>query len=90
MIGIVARITQCRLGILLDLNGSRRSKQGTDIDGHIEDGETGVALVGILRIIVEITYHHLEISLEETRTETDQQQGCQHHHKGHRVTTQGH
>ena len=40
VVGIVRAIAQRGLCILLNLNGSGRCKQGTDVDGHVENGET--------------------------------------------------
>ena len=88
VIGIVARIAQAHLGILLDLDGSRRSKECTDVNGHVEDREARVALVLVLRIVVEVAYHHLQVSLEQAGTEADEQQGAQHDNQCHAVATQ--
>ena len=88
VVGIVAAIAQRGLGILLDLDSGSRCKQGTYVDGHIEDGEACIALVGILRGIVEIAHHYLQVALEETRAEAYEQQGAQHDDEGKRVATQ--
>ena len=89
MVGIVAAITQRNFCILLDLNGCRRSKQGADIDSHVEDRESRVALVGIFGIVIEVAYHHLEIAFEQSCTKADEQQSCQHHDKGETISSQG-
>ena len=90
VIGVVARIAQGRLGILLNPDGCRRGKQGTDIDGHIEEREAGVALRGILRVIIEIAHHHLQVALEQACAQANEHERGQHHHEGQRVAAKGH
>ena len=80
VIGVVHRGAEVLLCPLHNLHGSRRSKQGTDVDGHVEDGEARVALSGILRVVVEVAHHHLEVSLKQSRTQTDEYQCGQHDH----------
>ena len=87
MVGIVGRIAQRCLGILLNLNSCSRSKQSTDIDSHIENREARVALVLVLRIIIKIANHHLQVAFEKTCTKTDKQQGAQHYYQCQTVTT---
>ena len=55
------------------LDGGGRSEEGADVDGHVEEGEAGVAFLGVFRVVVEVTDHDLEVALEEAGTETDQQ-----------------
>ena len=90
VIGVVAGIAQCCLGILLDPDGSRRSKECTDVDGHIEDGEASIALVLILRVIIQVTHHHLEVTLEESSSKADEQESCQHDDQCKTIASQGH
>ena len=71
VISVVRRIAQCRLSIFFNLDGCRRCKQCTDIDGHVENGESRVALVGILWIVIQVAHHHLEVAFEQSRAETD-------------------
>ena len=59
VIGIVRRIAQRCFGILLNLNGCRRSKQSTDIDSHVEDREACIAFVLVLGIVIKVTHHYL-------------------------------
>ena len=89
VVSIIAGIAQSSLSILLNLNGSGRCKQGTDIDGHIENREACIALVLILRIVIEVAHHHLQVTLEESCTKTNEQQGSQHDYQCHSITTQG-
>ena len=89
VVGIIAGIAQSRLSIFLNLDGCRRGKQGTDIDGHVENGETCIALVLVLRIIVEVAHHHLQVALKESCAKTYEQQGCQHHHQCCGITAKG-
>ena len=89
MIGIVAGIAQRVLGILLNLDGGRGSKQCTDVDGHVENREACIALVLILRVVIQVANHYLQVALEQSGAEANQQQGGQHHNEGKRVATQG-
>ena len=59
-------------------NGSGWGKHGADIDGHIEEREARVALVGKLWCIIQTAYHHLQVAFEETRTEGDENQRKAH------------
>ena len=45
VVGVVDARAEVLLCPLHDLHGCRRSKEGTDVDGHVEDGEARVALV---------------------------------------------
>ena len=65
------------------------SKHSSDVDGHIEEAETGVALGAELGIVIEIARHHLEIALEETRSHGDKQQGADHQRKGKAAVGEG-
>ena len=67
---------------LMELHGSRRSEEGSDVDGHIEDRETIVALGSVAGIVIELTDHHLQVALEERRADRDQQQSGGHHRNG--------
>ena len=69
-----------------DFHGCRRSKEGADVDGHVENGKCRVALVLQLRRIVEIAHHHLQVTLEQARAETDKQQGGNHAYHGNNVS----
>ena len=87
MVGVVDRRAEVLLCPLHNLHGSRRGKQGTDVNGHVEDREARVALSSILRVVVEVAHHDLEVTLEESRTETDEHQCCQHDDQCQRVAT---
>ena len=89
VVGVVRAIAQRGLCILLNLNGSGRCKQGTDVDGHVENRETRVALVLILRVVVEVAHHDLQVALKQTCTKADEQQSCQHDYQSNGVATQG-
>ena len=72
-----------------DLDGCGRGKQGADIDGHVEEGEAGVALCGVLGVVVEVSNHNLEVAFEKTRAEANQEKGRQHGHKGYGAASKG-
>ena len=75
-------VTERRLRPVHNLDGSSRGEQSTHVDGHIEEGEARVAFVGKLRSVVEVAHHHLQVALEQTCSETDEQQGCAHSSDG--------
>ena len=81
-------VAQLVLGPLRNHDGCRGCEEGTDVDSHVEDGEASVALVGILRVVVEVTHHHLEVTLEETGAETHEHQSDEHGHEAHGLATQ--
>ena len=70
------------LGVVHDLDGGRRGKEGADVDGHVEDGECGVALAFQLGVVVEVTDHDLQVALEEAGAYADHEQGGEHEHHG--------
>ena len=45
-------------------------------------------MLRILRIVVKVAYHHLEVTLEETRTQAHEQQGSTHSSNSYRTSTQ--
>ena len=49
-----------------------------------------MALVLILRIVVEIAHHHLEVTLEQTGAKANEHQCSQHHDEGKGVTAKRH
>ncbi len=72
-----------------DFDGCSRCKQGTNIDGHIEDGKCRVALVLEFRAVIKVSYHYLQVSFEQTCSGTDEQQGSEHAGQGDRAASQG-
>ena len=77
MVSVVFVITD-RLCPLFNAHSSCRSEKGADVDRHIEDGKGRIALAGIFRTVVKIADHYLQVAFEETRTKTDEDQGCEH------------
>ena len=71
----------------LHLDGCGRGEKGADVDGHVEEAEAGVALVGVFRIVVEVTDHNLQVALEEAGAETDQRQRQHHEEQGGRPSS---
>ena len=61
-----------------DLHSGCRREHSAYIDRHVEQRESCIATIGIRRIIVQITYHHLQVTLEKSRTERDQYQRTDH------------
>ena len=83
-------VTQMGLGIFSNLDGSGRGEQRTDVDGHVEQRETGVTLVGIARVVIEVAHHYLQVALEQTCAQADEQQGGQHSDDGDGLPAQRH
>ena len=79
---IVVRLCHAGTHVLLcpvhDSHSGRGGKEGTNVDGHIEDRECRVALSLILGVIVKVTHHNLQVTLEQARTERYQRQCAQH------------
>ena len=80
MVGVVHAHAEVGLRPLHDFHGSGRCEHRTDIDCHVEEGEGGVATVSILRVVVQVAYHHLQVAFEETRAHANQHQRGKHHH----------
>ena len=55
-----------------------RSEQGADVDCHIEQTESGITFRAILRSIIQITYHYLQISLEKSGSQSNQGKSAEH------------
>ena len=69
---------QVFLGVFHDFHGCRGSKQCANVDGHVEQRESRVALVGDGGVVVEITHHHLQVALEQACSQAHQSQGEEH------------
>ena len=87
MVTVINACSEILLRPLHNTNGCCRSEKSTDIDSHVEQRESGIALVRILWIIVKIAYHHLEVTLKQTCSKPNQYKCCQHHYKCKCVAT---
>ena len=61
------------------LGGRCGGKQCTDVDGHVEEAERRVALVLVLRSVVEVSDHDLQVAFEKPRAASNQCQRTEHH-----------
>ena len=68
-----------------DGGGGRRGEHGADVDGHVEQAEGAVSFGRILGVVVQITYQHLQVALEQARTHGNHEQGTQHERNAHGV-----
>ena len=50
------------------------SEHCTNVDGHVEQAERGITLIGILGIIIQVTHQHLQVSLEQAGSYCNQSQ----------------
>ncbi len=75
VIDVVAQTLLCPCH---DLHRCGRREHSTDVNSHVEERERCVAAVGILRVVVEVAYHYLQVSFEKTGTKRDEKQGQQH------------
>lgn len=66
-------------------NGCAGGKHGTDVYGHVEDAESRITAVFILRVVVEIAYHYLQVALEQACSEAYQHQCREHGNQRHGV-----
>ena len=89
MIGVVAGIAERCLCPFLDSYGCGRCKESTDVDCHVEDGKGRIALAGQLRRVVEVAHHHLQVAFEQSCSEADEEQGCQHGDERYCSSAQG-
>ena len=67
----------------------RGSKHCTDVDSHIEEAECRVTFGRVLRIVVEVTYHYLEVAFEQTGTDSNKCQSTKHQNFTHQVCLGG-
>ena len=89
MVSVRFGSTEASLCPFHDFDRSRRGKHRTDVDGHVEQTETGVTFVSISRVVVQVADHHLQVSFEETGTDGDQQQRTTHCDDSATVSAQG-
>ena len=75
--------------IIGHLRGRRRSKKRADVDGHVEKAERSVALVLVLRRVIEVAHHHLQVALEQSRAASNQRQRTKHHRLSGHVRSRG-
>ncbi len=58
-----------------DGRSGRRCVHRADVDGHVEDAECAVAFGAVTRVVVEVTYHYLQVAFEKARADADQYEG---------------
>ena len=63
-----------------DALGHRGGEHGADVDGHVEQAERGVTLRRVLRVVVEVAHHDLQVALEQARADGYQRQCAKHQH----------
>ena len=71
----VARFSQEEVG---DFGGRHGGKHRADVDGHVEKAEAIVAESAVFGLVVEVAHHHLEIALEQARSNGNQGQSREH------------
>ena len=62
-----------------------RGEHGADVDGHIEQREGGIALRGILRVVIEVAHQDLEVTLEQAGADGNKGEGADHQGDAERV-----
>ena len=82
VVRVVDTCAERRLRPIHNFDGCRRSKHGADVDGHVEERKCGIAAIGILRVVVQIAHHHLQIAFEQACAQRDEQQ--RRNHENHR------
>ena len=87
MVSIGARYAKVRLDVAHDFYCGRRSKEGADVDGHVEDGEGRIALRLELGVVVEVTHHYLQVAFEQARAHAHHEQRQRHDPHGHDAAT---
>ena len=66
----------------------RSGKERANVDGHIENAESRVAIGSIARVVVKIAGKHLQIALKEARTQAHKAESATHSHKSRHIATQ--
>ena len=71
-----------------DGGGGEGGEESADVDAHVKDHEGRVAQLGILRVVVQLADHRLQVALEEAVAEGDDEQadqgdGQRHARNGH-------
>ena len=61
---------------------SRWSKEGSDVDAHVEDTECQISFSTVFGIVVQIPDQCLQVSFEAACSNCDQCQRTEHHHFG--------
>ena len=54
-----------------DLGCRDGREHGADVDGHVEQAEAIVTESTVFGLIVKVTHHHLQVTLEQTRADGD-------------------
>ena len=67
----------------------RGGKHGANVDGHVKQGEGAVSLGRVLGVVVKVAHQHLQVALEQTRSNRNQEQGPQHEGDAQGVGTGG-
>ena len=81
--------TERLLGVVHNFDGSSGSKECTDVDGHIEERESRVALACHFGRSVEITDHHLEVAFEKACADADECKCTNHGTNGSTTIAEG-
>ena len=56
----------------------RRCEHRADVYGHIENGERGIALAAVTRVVIKVSHHYLQVSLEKAGTHCNERQRSYH------------
>ena len=88
VVSIVACEAEILLCPILDSHSSSRCEQCADVDSHVEQRECRVTLRRVLRVVVEITNHNLQVTLEEACTYCDEEQCTNHCNHSQGIATE--
>ncbi len=79
--GVVGEVAGLGKSPVLEAYGSHGSEHRAQVDGHVEQRESRVALVGVALFIIKVAHHYLQVALEQAGTCRNQQQGGKKNHK---------
>ncbi len=87
-VGLIDEAGLCQMAVG-QCGGCCGSEHGADVYGHVEEAECGVALGGVLGVVVEIADQDLQVALEQAGTHRYEQQGADHQCKGQAAARKG-
>ena len=75
--GIIYHVVLCQI-LVGDVAGHSWSEHSADVDGHVEEAERSITLIGILGVVEQVTYKYLQVALEQTCTDGYKCQASEH------------
>ena len=64
--------------VIVDGVGHARGEEGSDVDEHVENGESDVAVTAVFGVVVKVADQGLEVTFEASCPDCNQCQGGEH------------